>query len=30
VKEDWLRAFSKAKIRVNTHVKIKDTGTIRN
>ncbi|EJP84068.1 Ger(x)C family spore germination protein [Bacillus cereus] len=30
VKENWLRAFSQAKIRVNTHVKIKDTGTIRN
>ncbi|QWH64291.1 Ger(x)C family spore germination protein (plasmid) [Bacillus mycoides] len=30
VKEDWLRTLSKAKIRVNTHVKIKDTGTIRN
>ncbi|MED1305293.1 spore gernimation protein XA [[Bacillus thuringiensis] serovar konkukian] len=30
VKEDWLHTLSKAKIRVNTHVKIKDTGTIRN
>ncbi|MCU5404241.1 Ger(x)C family spore germination protein [Bacillus cereus] len=30
VKEDWLQSFSKAKIRVHTHIKIKDTGTIRN
>ncbi|AFQ30474.1 Ger(x)C family spore germination protein [Bacillus thuringiensis] len=30
VKEDWLQTLSKAKICVNTQVKIKDTGTIRN
>ncbi|PFA86217.1 Ger(x)C family spore germination protein [Bacillus cereus] len=30
VKEDWLHTFSKAEIHVNTHIKIKDTGTIRN
>ncbi|HHP1053323.1 Ger(x)C family spore germination protein [Bacillus cereus group sp. BfR-BA-01354] len=30
VKDDWLRALADAKINVNTHVKIKDTGTIRN
>lgn len=29
-KEDWLRTLSKSKIHVNTHVKIIDTGTIRN
>ncbi|MGF2773209.1 Ger(x)C family spore germination protein [Bacillus cereus] len=27
---DWLHNLSKAKIRVNTHVKIKDVGTIKN
>ncbi|PGA97421.1 Ger(x)C family spore germination C-terminal domain-containing protein, partial [Bacillus wiedmannii] len=30
VKEDWLQALAEAKINVKTHVKIKDTGTIRN
>ncbi|WP_336771487.1 Ger(x)C family spore germination protein [Bacillus bombysepticus] len=30
IEEDWLQSFSKAKIRVHTHIKIKDTGTIRN
>ncbi|HDR6318667.1 TPA: Ger(x)C family spore germination protein [Bacillus thuringiensis] len=30
VKDDWLYAFSNAKIHINTHIKIKDTGTIRN
>ncbi|PEN01950.1 spore gernimation protein XA [Bacillus wiedmannii] len=30
VKGDWLQALAKAKINVKTHVKIKDTGTIRN
>ncbi|OUA91580.1 Ger(x)C family spore germination protein [Bacillus thuringiensis] len=30
IKEEWLGTLSKAKIRVNTHVKINDTGTIRN
>ncbi|MCR6790144.1 MULTISPECIES: Ger(x)C family spore germination protein [Bacillus cereus group] len=29
-KEDWLQALAEAKINVKTHVKIKDTGTIRN
>ncbi|MEH7191382.1 Ger(x)C family spore germination protein [Bacillus toyonensis] len=29
-KEDWLKALAEAKINVKTHVKIKDTGTIRN
>ncbi|OUB29874.1 hypothetical protein BK739_10340 [Bacillus thuringiensis serovar pirenaica] len=29
VKKDWLHALSKAKIEVHTHIKIKDTGTIR-
>ncbi|MGH0554471.1 Ger(x)C family spore germination protein [Bacillus pretiosus] len=29
VKKEWLHALSKAKIQVNTHIKIKDTGTIR-
>ncbi|PFJ15742.1 spore gernimation protein XA [Bacillus cereus] len=28
VKKEWLHALSKAKIEVNTHIKIKDTGTI--
>ncbi|PFF21670.1 Ger(x)C family spore germination protein [Bacillus thuringiensis] len=30
VKGDWLQALAEAKINVKTHVKIKDTGTIRN
>ncbi|HDR8141994.1 TPA: spore gernimation protein XA, partial [Bacillus cereus] len=30
VKNDWLQALAEAKINVKTHVKIKDTGTIRN
>ncbi|MED4641701.1 Ger(x)C family spore germination protein [Bacillus cereus] len=30
VKGDWLQALEEAKINVKTHVKIKDTGTIRN
>ncbi|ANC22642.1 MULTISPECIES: Ger(x)C family spore germination protein [Bacillus] len=30
VKGDWLQALAAAKINVKTHVKIKDTGTIRN
>ncbi|MED2711092.1 Ger(x)C family spore germination protein, partial [Bacillus toyonensis] len=29
-KGDWLQALAEAKINVKTHVKIKDTGTIRN
>lgn len=30
VKADWVYALSKAKVHVNTHITIKDTGTIRN
>ncbi|WP_103570884.1 Ger(x)C family spore germination protein [Bacillus thuringiensis] len=30
VKGDWLQALAEAKINVKTHIKIKDTGTIRN
>ncbi|MBV6708709.1 Ger(x)C family spore germination protein [Bacillus thuringiensis] len=30
VKGEWLQALAEAKINVKTHVKIKDTGTIRN
>lgn len=30
VKGDWLQALAEAKINVKTHVKMKDTGTIRN
>ncbi|MGE1043926.1 Ger(x)C family spore germination protein [Bacillus wiedmannii] len=30
VKGDWLQSLAEAKINVKTHVKIKDTGTIRN
>lgn len=30
VKGDWSQALAEAKINVKTHVKIKDTGTIRN
>ncbi|KAA0786796.1 Ger(x)C family spore germination protein [Bacillus sp. BB56-3] len=30
VKENWVQTLSKGKIHVNTQVKIKDTGTIRN
>ncbi|MBE7150736.1 Ger(x)C family spore germination protein [Bacillus mycoides] len=30
LKGDWLQALAEAKITVKTHVKIKDTGTIRN
>ena len=30
VKGNWLQALAEAKINVKTHVKIKDTGTIRN
>ncbi|MGE7884139.1 Ger(x)C family spore germination protein [Bacillus sp. NPDC094077] len=30
LKGDWLQALAEAKINVKTHVKIKDTGTIRN
>ncbi|MGF1437459.1 Ger(x)C family spore germination protein [Bacillus thuringiensis] len=30
VKGDWLKALAEAKINVKTHVKIKDTGTVRN